>query len=86
LPDTEDAVDLLTIGRIKHEALVRSRVMEHAFMLTDVHVPRLTGSAAFVSSAEWIEATLSTYGLSNLTREPLEWAAGGRWSGFTPIS
>lgn len=75
--DQED-VDLGVINRIKGEALVRSRVMDHAFFLTDVHGPRLTGSAGFLAAAAWIEERLRTYGLSNITREPIDWGRG--WS------
>lgn len=72
----DDGIDLSMVSRIKHEALVQSRVMDHAFMLTDVHGSRLTGSSGFLAAAEWIETTLSTYGLSAIQREPLDWGRG----------
>jgi carboxypeptidase Q len=73
-----EGIDLSVVHRIKHEALVRSSVMDHAFFLTDVHGPRLTGSKGFVEAAAWIEKRLASYGLTNITREPLEWRRG--WS------
>jgi carboxypeptidase Q len=74
----QDSVDLNIISRIKAEAFERSRVMDHAFYLTDVHGPRLTGSPGFVASAEWLEQRLREYSLINITRESFDWGRG--WS------
>ena len=74
----DEPVDLTTIGRIKAEAFGGSRVMDHAFFLTDVHGPRLTGSPGFVAAAEWIEGRLREYRLTNIKREPFDWGRG--WS------
>ena len=74
----QEDVDLALVQRIKQEALVRSSVMDHAFFLTDVHGPRLTGSKGFVEAAAWIEKRLASYGLTNITRESLDWGRG--WS------
>ena len=41
---SEEKVDLAAINRIKTEAFDHSKVMDHAFYLTDVYGPRLTGS------------------------------------------
>jgi carboxypeptidase Q len=76
LSAAQDDVDLEVINRIKSEALVRSRVMDHAFYLTDVHGPRLTGSPGFVGAAEWIEGRLREYGLTTIRREALDWERG----------
>lgn len=73
----QEALDLGVITRIKTEAFERSQVMDHAFHLTDVHGPRLTGSPGFVAAAEWIEERLRQYGLINITRHPIEW--GRAW-------
>lgn len=53
LPAAEK-VDLAAVNRIRTEAFQRSKVMDHAFYLTDVHGPRLTGSPQLRSAAEWV--------------------------------
>ena len=72
----QEQVDLATITRIKSEAFNNSQVMDHAFYLTDVHGPRLTGSPGFAAAAAWAEERLSDYGLENVQREPFEWGRG----------
>jgi len=42
----EEKVDLAAVYRIKTEAFQHSKVMDHAFYLTDVYGPRLTGRPA----------------------------------------
>lgn len=72
----QDRVDLDAVARIKREALQNSRVMEHAFWLTDVHGPRLTGSANLRKAAEWAVAELKKMGLANARIE--SWGPFGR--------
>jgi len=71
--------DLLTIERIRSEAFVHSRVMDHAFWLTDAYGPRLTGSPNYRVAADWASLQLRSYGLEGVHKE---WLAGlGRgWS------
>jgi carboxypeptidase Q len=72
----QEEVDLAITARIKSEAFGNSQVMDHAFYLTDVHGPRLTGSPGFAAAAAWAEKRLTDYGLVNVLREPFEWGRG----------
>lgn len=74
LAPAQEAVDLDAVYRIKREALQNSQVMDHAFWLTDVHGPRLTGSTNLKKAAEWAVARLKEYGL-----------AGARIEGWGPF-
>ena len=75
----EEAVNLSVVQRIRSEALDRSRVMEYAFYLTDVHGPRLTNSPGFHAAADWAVKELAASGLANVKKE--KWGPFGRgWS------
>ena len=75
----EEHVDLAAINRIKTEAFEHSKVMDHAFYLTDVYGPRLTGSPALKAAAEWAVRQFNTWGLENARLEA--WGPFGRgWS------
>src|ERR1039458_9982159 len=51
-----EKVDLNTIHRIKEEALGRnSKVMDHAFYLTDVNGPRLQSSKGYRAAADGLQ-------------------------------
>ena len=72
-----EKVDLNTIHRIKEEALGRnSKVMDHAFYLTDVNGPRLQSSKGYRAAADWAVKRLQEYGLSNVHLE--KWAPFGK--------
>ncbi len=75
LPAQEN-VDVATIGKIKSEAMERSKVMETMSWLTDVHGPRLTGSPITKRAGDWALGTLKGYGLSNAHFET--WGPFGR--------
>ncbi len=66
----QEPVDQSVIARIKTEGFQHSRVMETIFYLTDVHGPRLRGSANYKAAAEWAVKTLNQWGLSNARLEP----------------
>src|SRR6266850_4151426 len=75
----EEKVDLAAINRIKTEAFEHSKVMDHAFYLTDVYGPRLTGSPALKAAAEWAIKQFNSWGLVNANLE--KWGPFGRgWS------
>lgn len=75
----QESVDLQAVQRIRTEAMERSRLMEYAFYLTDVHGPRLTNSPGFHAAADWTVKTLSEMGLANVKKE--KWGPFGRgWS------
>src|SRR5436189_2413851 len=75
----EEKVDLAAVNRIKTEAFQRSKVMDHAFYLTDVYGPRLTGSPALRSAGEWAVKRFNEWGLAGANLE--KWGPFGRgWS------
>jgi carboxypeptidase Q len=75
----EEWVDRNAIHVIKQEGLRRSKVMEYASMLTDVHGPRLTGSPNLRAAAEWARKAMQDAGLAQSHLEP--WGPFGRgWS------
>jgi carboxypeptidase Q len=71
-----EAVDLYVVNRIKTEAFQNSRVMEHAFYLSDVNGPRLSGSPGYDLAAEWSVKRLKDMGLANVRLE--KWGPYGR--------
>ena len=75
----EEKVDLNAIYRIKTEAFDHSKVMDHAFYLTDVYGPRLTGSPGLKAAGEWAVKRFNEWGLVNANLE--NWGPFGRgWS------
>ena len=72
----EEKVDLAAIYRIKTEAFQHSKVMDHAFYLTDVYGPRLTGSPGLKAAAEWAVKRFNEWGLANANLEV--WGPFGR--------
>ncbi len=75
----EERVDLEAVHRIRHEGLQRSKVMDHAFYLTDVYGPRLTGSPGLQAAGEWILRKYAEWGLTSARMET--WGPFGRgWS------
>lgn len=78
--DAAEKVDLGVLHRIKTEAFAsRSKVMDTAFYLTDVHGPRLTGSPSAKRAGDWAVKTLKDWGLANVATE--SWAfPGAGWS------
>jgi hypothetical protein len=71
-----DVADLDAVYAIKEEGLQRSRVMEIASYLTDVHGPRLTGSPNIRRAADWTVKEMQSWGLTNVGLEP--WGTFGR--------
>jgi carboxypeptidase Q len=71
-----ERVDLDAIHRIKDEAFQRSKVMEYASWLTDVHGPRLTNSPLTRKAAEYVMKEMTAVGLSSVQLEP--------WGPFGP--
>jgi len=71
-----EAVDLAAIQRIKAEAFRNSKVMDHAFWLTDVFGPRLTNSPGHRKAGAWAVTRMQEMGLANARQEP--WGPFGR--------
>ena len=74
----EEKVDLAVINRIKTEEFQNSKVMDHAFYLTDVYGPRLTGSPGYKAAGEWAVREMTKWGLANARTE--KFAFGRGWS------
>lgn len=72
----QEPVDQAMIARIRAEGLERSRVLALFDHLTNVIGPRLTGSPAYLRSAEWARDRLSEWGLAQAGLEPFEFGRG----------
>jgi len=67
------------VKQIREEGLDRSKIMETISHLTDVHGPRLTGSAESKVAGDWTVEKLKEWGLQNAHLE--QWGPFGRgWS------
>src|SRR5690242_3578489 len=64
-------VDLSVIERLKQESFKNSQVMDHAFYLTDMYGPRLTGSRNFKLAGDWVARRLRDFGLRNVAEEKI---------------
>lgn len=74
-----EKIDRQALTRIRQEGMERSRVMEIASYLTDVHGARLTGSPQARAAGEWTVAQLKSWGATNPRME--SWGPFGRgWS------
>jgi len=69
-----EKIDYEGINKIKQQGLnaQNSKVMEIASWLTDVHGPRLTGSANAQKAGEWAVSKMKEWGLTSVALEP--WA------------
>ncbi len=74
----QEPVDLDMIARIKAEATERSQVVSIFNHLTNVIGPRLTGSPAFLRSAEWSAGRFTGMDLSDVRLE--SWEFGRGWT------
>jgi hypothetical protein len=74
--NAQERVDLDAIHKIRQEALLNSKVMDHVFQLTDVHGPRLTNSPGFFAAADWVVKQLKDWGIDDAKQE--KWGPFGR--------
>src|SRR5262245_12481540 len=67
-----EKLDYDALNKIKQQGLgaASSQVMDVASWLTDVHGPRLTGSAGTQKAGEWAAAKLKEWGLTSVALEP----------------
>ena len=65
------------MGRIRDEALSRSRVLAYFATLTDQFGPRLTGTPVYRQAADWARDQMQAIGLADPHLEP--WAFGRGW-------
>src|SRR5690349_20610894 len=72
----DEKLDTGAVQKIRNEGLSNSKVMEHAFYLTDVSGPRLNNSTGYLKAANWAKAKLAEWGL-NAKLEPWgDWGKG----------
>ena len=74
----QEPIDRATLQKIRDEGLNRSQVAETFNYLTNVTGPRLTGTPAFKSAANWAESKFKAYGLKGVHQE--SWPFGRGWT------
>lgn len=72
----EESLDLEAVQKIRQEGLNNSKVMEHAFYLTDVSGPRLNNSPGYLRAANWAKNKLEEYGLEAKLEAWGDWGKG----------
>jgi hypothetical protein len=71
-----ESVDTNIISKIRKEAYENSKVMDHAFHITDYSGARLTWSPGYDRAAEWTLKEFKNWGLQNVHKE--EWEPLGK--------
>jgi hypothetical protein len=74
----QERLDYTTLSKIQDEGLNRSQAMDHAWWLSDVYGPRLTGSPGIKQAGDWASQKLTAWGLVNVHQE--KWKFGKGWS------
>ncbi len=72
----DEKLDMDAVNKIKTEGLSNSKVMEHAFYLTDVNGPRLNNSTGYLNAANWAKKTLQSWGLEARLEAWGDWGKG----------
>jgi len=72
----QNASDSQVLDRIREEGMLHSKVMESAFILTDVSGPRLANSPGLKRAQDWAVNALKGWGMVNAKREP--WGKFGK--------
>ncbi len=68
--------DMIAVNQIIAEGMSNSKVMQHAFYLTDVSGPRLTNSPGYQRASEWAVKELKKWGITNARLE--SWGEFGK--------
>lgn len=79
----QEPIDRDTIAKIRDEGLNRSQVYETFTHFTEDIGPRLTGSPAYKTAANWAQAKLKEYGLENPRLEAWEFGRGWEMDKFS---
>src|SRR5262249_2141827 len=79
----EEKVDLAVINKIKAEEFQNSKVMDHAYYLTDVYGPRLAGSPGYKAAADWAAREMEKWGLTHVKLERFPFGRGWTNARFT---
>jgi hypothetical protein len=77
---SNEAIDLSALQRIKEEGFDRSKVMDTVWWLTDMYGPRLTNSPQMRNAADWAVKKMNEWGLVNVKQEPWGTEFGRGWS------
>jgi carboxypeptidase Q len=72
----QERIDTAMVRRIREEAFDRSRVLETATLLSDLHGPRVAGSPGYHEAAQWVIGRLREFGVPKAGME--SWGAGVR--------
>ncbi len=72
----DETLDMDAVQKIRQEGLINSKVMEHAFYLTDVSGPRLNNSSGYLRAANWAKKKLEEYGLEAKLEPWGDWGKG----------
>jgi hypothetical protein len=67
---------MIAVNQIIAEGMSNSKVMQHAFYLTDVSGPRLTNSPGYQRASEWAVKELKKWGIANARLE--SWGEFGK--------
>ena len=65
----QENIDTAIFNKIKTAELQSSHIPQIAHYLTDVAGPRLTGSQGFMTAANWVVATMKSWGMQNAALE-----------------
>ena len=72
----DEKLDMEAVQKIRTEGLTNSKVMDHAFYLTDVSGPRLNNSTGYLNAANWAKAKLAEWGLDAKLEAWGDWGKG----------
>lgn len=72
----QEKIDLEAVKKIRAEGLSNSKVMDHAFYLTDVSGPRLNNSSGYLRAANWAKNKLAEWGLDAKLESWGDWGKG----------
>ncbi len=72
----DESFDQEAIQKIRNEGMNNSKVMEHAFYLTDVNGPRLNNSTGYLRAANWAKNQLAAWGLDAKLEPWGDWGKG----------
>ncbi len=70
LAPAQESIDEAANARIRDEGFNRSRVLETATLLADLHGPRLAGSPGYHRAANWTLERMTEFGIQNTRLEP----------------
>jgi carboxypeptidase Q len=72
----DEKLDMDAVQKIRNEGLNNSKVMDHAFYLTDVSGPRLNNSTGYLRAANWAKSKLAEWGLDAKLEPWGDWGKG----------